>query len=85
MLFGMDVRESLHAVTAEQLRKHEKKPGQSESYHKRINKKWRKRFGMTQIPCMYKIGAQYTGTGREALVVHPDLMPKLLESVRSLP
>jgi hypothetical protein len=49
-LYGMEVRESLHAVTMEQARKHEKRDGQSENYHKRIMKKWLKRFGKITVP-----------------------------------
>lgn len=83
-LCGMEVRQSLHAVTSEQARKHEKKPWQSESYHKRIDKKWRKRFGIRYVPCMYKLGRAATG-GREVLMVHPDLMPKLRAATQASP
>jgi hypothetical protein len=76
-LYGMRVRQSIHAVAIDQWRKHEKKSWHSESYHKRIMKKWRKRFGVRHVPAMYQLGA-------DTLVIHPDLMPQLL-AVTSTP
>jgi len=74
-LYGLAIRESVHAVTISQWRVHKKQPWHSDSYHKRVMKKWLKRFGVRHVPAMYKIGAAIAG--RETLVVHPDLMPRL--------
>lgn len=79
-IYGMEVRESRFAVTREPARKHEKKAGQSDNYHRRITKKWLKRFGQRAVPCMYRLGPQITG--REVLLIHPELMPKLKAAVQ---
>lgn len=41
------------------------------SYHKRIQKKWIKRFGMVQEPCAYEINNK--------LIVHPVIHKKLVD------
>lgn len=57
----------------------------SESYHRRIQKKWIKRWGYAQEPTAYILPAQKTGFGdyAESLVVmHPILAAQLREQAR---
>ena len=58
---GMKVYESEFAMTAEQIKKHRKK---------RINKKWLKRYGTKQVPCMYMVAGD--------LIAHPDVMDRVV-------
>ena len=59
-LFGMKVVTNKFATTQEQIKKHRKK---------RINKKWKKKYGMKEVPCMYMVAGN--------MVVHPDILPKM--------
>ena len=46
------------------------KEGKKLSYHRRIQKKWIKRFGWVMKPCMYVVGGR-------VLVCHPSFIPEL--------
>ena len=50
-LFGMPIYENRFATATEQIKKHRKK---------RINKKWLKRYGTKQAPCVYVIAGKLT-------------------------
>ncbi len=67
---GMAVHESIYAETFAPNRVHVHKDDQRLSYHKRIQKKWNKRFGQHSVPGMYKIG-------NDILVAHPEIIKKL--------
>lgn len=69
MLNGVPVFESIYATTKVPQREHVQKVGQSDNYHKRIQKKWNKRFGWFEKP------AAISMPGR--LIVHPDVMKRL--------
>ena len=58
--------------TLEPVMEHAWRYGQSLSYHKRIQKKWVKRWGMRVKPGMVQAG--------DMLVVHPALYAQLRES-----
>jgi len=57
-LFGMRVFQSPLAKAP--ARKHKKRAWMSANYHKRIQKKWNKRFGFVQ--CAYVFNADYLNT-----------------------
>lgn len=58
---------------------HKKRRNQSASYHRRIQKKWNKRFGTTRQRKIYFIDGGEYGLG-SALVMHPDHARVLRES-----
>lgn len=73
---GINVVESPHAVQTVPIRVHKKRRNQTEAYHRRIQKKWRKRFGTKEVPCMYLMNTgalsfDRSQPGREVLVVNP--------------
>ena len=74
-LFGVQIKESVLAVTLRPNRLHKHRRGQSKAYHARIQKKWVKRFGQKQVPGAFKIRDPWTGA--ETMVVHPEVMAKL--------
>ena len=63
-LLGVKVVKSWAAVSRVSVRKHKHRRGQSLAYHRRVQKKWDKRFGFDMKPCIYKLA---DGT----LIVHP--------------
>lgn len=74
MLHGIRVIESLAAVERVRARVYPKRKAKSTRHWLRMDKKWRKRFGFREKPCMYKTGGEIVG---EAFIVHPALMPQL--------
>lgn len=56
------------------VRQHHKKLGQMESYHRRIQKKWIKRFGMVQEPALVILRPVVPG-GVTAIMCHEDTKP----------
>lgn len=69
-LFGVDIHASPYAVTRVQRRTHRWRRNQSEAYHRRINKKWLKRFGRIERPAIFKLG---NGT----ITAHPSIVDRL--------
>ncbi len=69
--FGLKVIQTPLALetTEEPVRVHIQSLGMSDSYHRRIQKKWIKRWGYVQKPCMFK-----TPNG---IVCHPAIYRKL--------
>lgn len=65
------VHESPYATRAEPERKHKKRRNQSEAYHRRVQKKWTKRWGTKQVPCAYLIDNAALGGRGRTLVAHP--------------
>lgn len=55
------------------VRKHKKRRNQSEAYHRRVQKKWTKRFGVKLVPSTYMIDNRVIGGNGQTLVMHPDL------------
>ena len=68
---GMPVCENAWALerTDEPVRRHRRTRSTSETYHRRVQKKWIKRFGYVYRPCIWRTP--------EALIVHPALMAEL--------
>lgn len=75
-LAGIRVRQSPLAVNVEPVRRHRQRRGQSATYHRRVQKKWLKRFGKKEVPCAYVIDAGLA-CGK-TLIVHPSMMERLL-------
>lgn len=81
----IQVTTSPYCTSRESARKHIKKPHMSENYHRRIQKKWDKRFGFVEVPAAYlcdldAIFADMPGylrhswTRGRALVAHDSLI-----------
>lgn len=55
------------------------------AYHLRIQKKWDKRFGVKDEPCILHVNSHVLGIGlsvpRPSLVVHPDLWDKVKKAL----
>lgn len=75
-LYGLEVIENSFALRTESVKKHKKRHGQKDSYHRRIQKKWDKRFGTRSVPCAFKLGGN-------TLVVHPEIMKILRKTAIS--
>lgn len=84
-LFGMDIKESALAVTFEPRRSHKKRKWMSAAYHKRIQKKWNKRFGRNEIPGCWVIDTGLLGVGSagKVLVVHPKLLAQMKSEMKA--
>ncbi len=81
---GMNIVESIYAVTVEPKRKHKFRRWMSDSYHARIQKKWRKRFGTINVPAMYVVNPAAAGlVGQKHVVLHPELLAKLRISIEA--
>lgn len=73
--FGpMTVRPSPLATCTEPVKAHKQRRSQTKAYHKRIQKKWTKRYGTKQVPCAYMIDNTYLGGFGRTLVAHPSLL-----------
>jgi len=73
--FGLPVFSSPFAECAVPTKRHKKRRNQSAAYHRRIQKKWIKRFGTTQEKCMFVIDPVAAGLSYyrgEIAVVHPE-------------
>ena len=69
-IFGIKIFESPYCNRIVSVRKHKKRHNQSETYHRRVQKKWTKRFGTRIEKVAYLIGGQVFG--REMLIMHPE-------------
>jgi hypothetical protein len=69
---ALQVRESQYATMTEPTRTHKKRRNQSEAYHRRVRKKWVKRWGTKQVPCAYLIDNGVLGLPGRTLVAHPQ-------------
>lgn len=65
------VQESQYATKTEPEKSHKKRRNQSEAYHRRVQKKWTKRWGTKQVPCAYLIDNSVLGLPGRTLVAHP--------------
>lgn len=70
-------RSSPYATKSAPMREHKKRKNQTEAYHRRVQKKWAKRFGTKQVPAAYLIDNGVLGGRGQSLVVHPDLLRKV--------
>ena len=69
-----EVRQSPLAMRTVPVKAHKLRHAQTEAYHKRIQKKWTKRYGTKQVPCAYMIDNTYLGGFGRTLVTHPSLL-----------
>ena len=73
MFNGVRVYESLAAVERSRAKLYPKRKAKSPRHWARMDKKWRKRFGFREKPCVF-----YSNNSMgEAFFVHPALMPQL--------
>ena len=76
--FGpMAVRQSPLVTRTEPTKVHKHRRSQTDAYHKRIQKKWTKRYGTKQVPCAYVVDNACLGGFGRTLIVHPSLMAGL--------
>lgn len=70
-MFGVRITSSVNCLeeTQDPVRKHEREDWMSDTYHKRIQKKWNKRFGFTMKPVMFQTP--------QGILCHPSLLPKI--------
>ena len=84
-LFGIRVIFSDNAVQVKYTRNkvHKHRRNQSLAYHRRVDKKWSKRYGSTKVetPCAYRLGP--TDVTSEAFVMHPTFRPVVEHYVKS--
>lgn len=81
MINAINLIESEYAVTTAPAVVHKKRRGQSDAYHRRVQKKWNKRYGTTMKPAAYVIDGSAVGFlfGRRNamfpafIVAHPEL------------
>lgn len=76
---GVDYKESPLAISTAPVRKHKRRSNQTQAYHRRVQKKWTKRFGTHQVPCAYQIDGSKFGM-ESILVLHPEIGKKLREA-----
>lgn len=74
---ALQVRESQYATRTEPARMHKKRRNQSSAYHRRVQKKWVKRWGTKQVPCAYLIDNGVLGLPGSTLVAHPQYVAEL--------
>ena len=74
-ILGIQVVTSPYCQRIVSLRQHKKRRNQSAAYHRRIQKKWTKRFGTRTELTAYMISGGPLGPAR--IVVHPDYMATL--------
>ena len=72
--YGVTIISSPLATTLEPVRKHIKTVSMSETYHKRVQKKWVKRWGVKHAPGAYRTPA--------GIVAHPDVIEALRRECR---
>ena len=71
---GIRIVENPRVYQTVQVREHKKSRSMSDSYHNRVQKKWRKRFGTKQIPGCYLLNG-------DTLIAHPEII-KLIKETR---
>jgi hypothetical protein len=68
---GIRVFESELATAPEPVRKHRRTKRQSAQYHRRVQKKWAKRFGTVRKPAAFFVDGGRYGVG-SGFVLHPE-------------
>jgi len=75
---GMRVISSVNSFESVAVKKHKRTRSQSESYHERISKKWRKRYGTKLVPGAYIADLAMMGLGvGKCVIAHPEIIDKL--------
>lgn len=70
---GMMVSQSHLAMTETPVKEHVKTRSMSDTYHKRVQKKWNKRYGMKYVPGAFQVGNR--------VIVHPSFYEQLKEYI----
>lgn len=77
---NMRVVENKYAVWQKPNREHNARKGPP-AYHRRIQKKWNKRFGTSEAPAVFIMGAEpltYLGIeGDKTIIAHPELFAQI--------
>lgn len=76
---GVRVRESPLAVKEAPVRPHKRRRNQSAAYHRRIQKKWVKRYGVKREPCVLVLDGGAYGLG-SMFVVPPGMRQALRDA-----
>lgn len=72
-LFGIQIYTSPLATMTVPVRKHKKRRNQTSAYHRRVQKKWVKRWGTKKEECAFFINMDALGLGiGQRLVMHPN-------------
>lgn len=66
---GVKIAQSANAVEKLQAKVYPKRKAKNASHLRRMNNKWRKRYGFTYKPTIFQMGDMF--------IVHPALMPTL--------
>jgi hypothetical protein len=77
LLSGIQIRTSPYAYTYEPIKKHKHRSNQRASYHRRIQKKWAKRFGTKKVPCAFMVNGSILGMGFDGMIVPPEMAKSL--------
>lgn len=73
--FGLRIVESPAACTYEPVRRYPHSRAKSDAHWRRMDKKWRKRYGMRMVPQCYQMF--------DTLVVHPMLADDLRNTLKN--
>ena len=78
--FGrLRVVESPMAMQSVPKRVHKKRRNQTEAYHRRVQKKWTKRFGMKHVPFVYQLDGGRFGLG-SILILPPGMKQQMRDA-----
>lgn len=77
LLSGIRIHSSPYAYTYEPIKKHKHRSNQRDSYHRRIQKKWTKRFGTKKVPCAFVVNGSVLGMGFDGMIVPPEMAKSL--------
>lgn len=82
---GLPILENPLATNQVPARAHKRRRNQTEAYHRRVQKKWLKRFGTKSVPGAYLMDARFAmpwaAPGR-IVVCHPEIAKLLREQMR---
>jgi hypothetical protein len=75
---GMPLIESVHALeeTKERIKPYARRKAKTEAHWRRMDKKWRKRYGFVMKPAIFILGGN-------TIVAHPTLAAKIRAEVRA--
>lgn len=77
-----EIRESIHAVQMVQARVYPKRRAKNAAHLRRMNNKWKRRYGMRAEPGAFLMDLSLTGLGRgKVLFVHPTLMDAARQAI----
>jgi hypothetical protein len=78
---AVKIIQSTNAVLKQQAKVYPKRKAKNAAHLRRMNNKWRKRYGFTYKPTIFEMNLGATGLGQgKVFVVHPALMPRLRDA-----